>query len=227
MVISVYHGTSLFVCPFFLKFFLNDRGIFRDLVYDGIEGQNRREGGDGVGEGEIVELLLRRDEAGMRELLLHYGPLMKYIIAPILSNPQDREDCLSETVLRVWEKIGQFDGTRGSWTAWLTAVARNTALNHARHNARHDSGGAVPEHTPSLEPTPEEQVLLQERQAALNKALGQLSSEDRILFYRKYYYMQSTAQIAAELGLTQRAVEGRLYRLKKQLRRLLGGEDRG
>ncbi|MFR0796033.1 MAG: sigma factor-like helix-turn-helix DNA-binding protein [Oscillospiraceae bacterium] len=44
------------------------------------------------------------------------------------------------------------------------------------------------------------------------------------MFYRKYYYLQSTAQIAAELGMTERAVEGRLYRLKKRLRTMLGGD---
>ena len=45
-----------------------------------------------------------------------------------------------------------------------------------------------------------------------------------MLFYRKYYYLQPTAQIASELGMTERAVEGKLYRLKKQLRKMLGGE---
>ena len=173
---------------------------------------------------EIVELLLRRDEAGMDQLLRQYGPLMKYVIAPILSDPRDREDCLSETVLRVWERIGQFDGTRGSWAAWLTAIARNTALNHARSNSRQGGVGEVDERTPSPEPGPEETVLREERQAAVREALERLSAGDRALFYRKYYYLQSTAQIAAELGMSERAVEGRLYRLKKQLRRLLGGE---
>lgn len=173
---------------------------------------------------EIVELLLRRDETGMDQLLRHYGPLMKYVIAPILPDPRDREDCLSETVLRVWERIGQFDGTRGSWAAWLTAIARNAALNHARSNARQGGVGEVDERTPSPEPGPEETVLRQERQAAVREALERLSIGDRALFYRKYYYRQSTAQIAAELGMSERAVEGRLYRLKKQLRRLLGGE---
>ena len=47
---------------------------------------------------------------------------------------------------------------------------------------------------------------------------------DRNLFYRKYYYLQSTAQMAAELGLTERGVEGRLHRLRKRLRKELGGE---
>lgn len=34
-------------------------------------------------EQDIIELLLQRNEKGMDALLLHYGPLMRYIIAPI------------------------------------------------------------------------------------------------------------------------------------------------
>ena len=48
--------------------------------------------------------------------------------------------------------------------------------------------------------------------------LDELSPKDKTLIYRKYYYMQSTEQIAAEMGLTERAVEGRLYRIKQKLR---------
>lgn len=62
----------------------------------------------------------------------------------------------------------------------------------------------------------------QERQTALQAALGQLSAGERLLFYRKYYYLRSTAQISLELGLTERAAEGRLYR---QLRKLPGGDE--
>lgn len=159
----------------------------------------------------------------MADLLLHYGPLMRYIIAPILPNPQDREDCLSEVTLRIWEKIDQFDPRRGSWNAWLTAITRNTALNHAR-KAQGSSAEELPEDTPAAGHTPEEAVLQRERQEAVRDALERLPYRDRILFYRKYYYMQPTAQIAAELGMTERAVEGKLYRLKKQLRKMLGGE---
>ena len=105
---------------------------------------------------------------------------MRYIIAPIVPDAQDREECLSDAALRVWEKFGTYDPARGSWTAWLTALER---------------------------------------------ALTALPQRDRLLFYRKYYYRQSTAQIAAELGTTERAVEGRLYRIKKALRKALGGDD--
>ena len=159
-------------------------------------------------EQEMIRRLLAREEAGMADLLLHYGPLMRYIIAPIL---------------RVWEKIEQYDRKRGSWNAWLTAITRNTALNHAR-KALGSSAEELPEDTPAAGHTPEEAVLQRERQEAVRDALERLPYRDRILFYRKYYYMQPTVQIAAELGMTERAVEGKLYRLKKQLRKMLGGE---
>ena len=114
-------------------------------------------------EQEVLALLRAGDERGAEALLRHYAPLMRYIIAPIVPDAQDREECLSDAALRVWEKFGTYDPA--------------------------------------------------------------LPQRDRLLFYRKYYYRQSTAQIAAELGTTERAVEGRLYRIKKALREQLGGDE--
>ncbi len=175
-------------------------------------------------EEDIIELLLQKSESGMDELLTHYGPLMRYIIAPILPNREDREDCLSEAAMRVWDKIETYDSTRGSWSSWLTAVTRNAALNHKRNISHYQGIDEILQNTPSPDPTPEDEVIRRERQAAVNRALHRLSPKERLLFYRKYYYLQSTAQIASEMGMTERAVEGKLYRLKKQLRKMLGGE---
>lgn len=175
-------------------------------------------------EQEIIDLLLQKDENGISELLKHYGPLMRYIIAPILPNAEDMEDCLSEVSMRVWDKIEQYDSERGSLASWITAVTRNTALNHKRDFTHCQSSDEINENTPSPEPSPEDDVIRQERQIAVKRALKQLSSKEQILFYRKYYYLQSTAQIASEMGMTERAVEGKLYRLKKRLRKILGGE---
>lgn len=180
-----------------------------------------------MGEADILDLLRTRDPHGVEELLRHSGPLMRYIISPILPDPRDREECLSEVVLRVWERVDQFDPERGSWNAWLTALTRNTALNHARREERHSAGEELSEHTPSPAPTPEEELLRQERTEELRRAVATLPQGEQALFYRKYYYLQSTAQIAAELGLSPRAVEGRLYRLRAHLRRALGGDGHG
>ena len=199
------------------------RGFFGRGVYNGVETEPG--GGEDVQEQEMIAQLLQQDERGMETLLLHYGPLMRYVIAPILPDPQDREECLSEVSMRVWSRIEQFDPARGSWTAWLTAITRNTARNFRRSAQSRGDTEPLPEGAPSPGASPEETLLQAERSAAVHNALRRLSPGDRALFYRKYYYLQSTAQIASELGMTTRAVEGKLYRLKKQLRRMLGGED--
>lgn len=173
-------------------------------------------------EQEILTLLRERDERGAAEFLRRYTPLMRYIVSPILSDERDAEECVSEIAARVWEKADSFDPSRGSWTAWLTALARNTALNVARKTAAPPE--ELSEDMPSPSATPEETLLRHEREEALRKAIGALPHGERVLFYRKYYYRQSTAQIARELGVTERAVEGRLYRLKKALRAQLGGD---
>ena len=51
--------------------------------------------------------------------------------------------------------------------------------------------------------------------------------DERIRLEEKLRYKVPVAQIARELGTTPRAVEGRLYRLKKQLRARLGGDSHG
>lgn len=59
-------------------------------------------------EREIAGLLRDKHPDGMQQLLLHYGPLIRYIIAPIVPDAHDREDCFSEVTLRIWEKADRF-----------------------------------------------------------------------------------------------------------------------
>lgn len=146
------------------------RGFFGRGVYNKVETQPG--GGEGVQEQEMITQLLQKDERGMEALLLHCGPLMRYIIAPILPDPQDREECLSEVSMRVWSRIAQFDPARGSWNAWLMAITRNTALNFQRSAQHHSSVQSIPEGTPAPDASPEEAILQAERSAAVHNALG-------------------------------------------------------
>lgn len=174
-----------------------------------------------------AELLRRLQEdraAGAEVLLQRYAPLLRYVIGGILRDPQDAEDCFSEVTLVLWQKLDSYDTARGSLSAWLTAVARNTALNHWKARQRRDAHLSEPETEPASHTTPESEILRRERSARLQTAIQQLSPQEKQLFYRKYYYLQPVSQIAAEMGLTERAAEGRLYRLRKRLQTELGGD---
>ena len=174
----------------------------------------------------LIELIKNRDPRGAEEFQRDYSPLVRYVIGPIIKDEQDREECLSDICMRVWNRIESFDPEKGSWTTWITAIARNMALDMARRKAQNAEDFS--EDIPDRSQDPEAALLRTERLQALNEALKKLKKKDRlgyILFYRKYYYMQSSAQIAAELRMTVKAVESRLYRVKKQLRAELGGAE--
>lgn len=173
-------------------------------------------------ETELVNQLLQREDNVLEQIRLHYGPLIRYIIAPILSDPRDREEAFSDVLLRVWDRIDQFDPKKGSFKNWLSTISRNTAIDRLRRLTPEEN--TLGETLPSQNADPEQALLAQERQKALKRALQSLSGEELDLFYRKYYYRQSTAQIAAEHSTSLRAIEGRLYRIKKKLRQQLGGD---
>ena len=171
---------------------------------------------------ELINDLLSRADGSLEQLKLHYGPLIRYVITPILQDTRDREEVFSDILIRVWDRIDQYDPKSGSWTNWLSAIARNAAIDRVRRNP--PLSAELTEAIPAPRSDPEQELLRKERQRELYAALNSLDFLEKALFYRKYYYRQSTAQIAAECGTTQRAIEGRLYRIKRKLRKQLGGD---
>ena len=159
---------------------------------------------------DLINDLLKRTDGSLEQLKLHYGPLIRYIITPILSDSRDRDEVFNDILVRILDRVDQFDPKYGNWTNWLSAIARNTAIDRARRNP--PPGVELVETIPAPHSDPEEELLHKEKQKALHRALNSLESADKALFYRKYYYRQSTAQIAAEYGTSERAIEGKLYR---------------
>ena len=173
-------------------------------------------------ENEIVQLIRNRDDSGAQEFLARYGALVRYVAEPVLVDAGACEDCLQETAHKVWAKIEGFNASKGSFRSWVTAIARNTALNMRRGQREHDSYEDIPEELPSDAKGPEQTTVDNDTADAVRKAVEKLPEKDRLLIYRRFYYMQSIAQIAAETGLGERAVEGRIYRIKQKLAGMLG-----
>ena len=97
-------------------------------------------------DSEIIRLILSKDERGLAELLNRYGPLIRYVITPILKSPEDVEECLSDIVMRVWDKIRLYDSSCGSFKGWLTAVSRIPGRTHGKLPGRIPySGGGSPQ----------------------------------------------------------------------------------
>lgn len=174
---------------------------------------------------ELLRLLQQKDQVAFAKLETQFGPLLRYCIRAILPDPREQEECLADLFVQIWNRIDSYDPSKGEFPAWIATLARNAALNRARTLQRKQGNlEELSDTLPDPSPTPEELLLRKERAKRIRAAADALPRSDRLLFYREYYYLQPTAQIAAELGLSLRAVEGRLYRLRQKLRKELGDE---
>lgn len=49
---------------------------------------------------QLIRALQTRQDGAMEQFQTAYTPLLRYIIAPILPDERDREECLSDVLLR-------------------------------------------------------------------------------------------------------------------------------
>lgn len=179
-------------------------------------------GGEPVDE-KIIDAIKSQKDEGLRLLKQHYSGLLHYIVGNILENQDYTEECISDIYIKVWKSIESYSPEKGKLSTWLTIISRNTALNYLKY--KHWKHEELKEESPDTFSL-EEIVLRRERAKELKNVISTLSLEEQNIFYRKYYYLQKTTQIAAELGMTERSIEGKLYRLRIKLRKRLGGDFR-
>lgn len=97
---------------------------------------------------ELIQAMKKRELGALDRFQTTFTPLLRYIIAPLLSDERDREECLSNVMLRAWEAIDGYDPSRATFTTWLSALARNTALNRRRSIERRRENGPPDEDIP-------------------------------------------------------------------------------
>jgi len=81
---------------------------------------------------EILRLVRRRDEQGLRLVFEHYGPALNGVISRVVRDTRVAEEVLQDTLLKIWNKIDLYDADHAGLFTWMMNVARNTAIDRAR-----------------------------------------------------------------------------------------------
>jgi RNA polymerase sigma-70 factor (ECF subfamily) len=139
-------------------------------------------------------------------------PLYQFVSRRAGRSRQLAEDITQETYLRA--VVQWRDGRRpDNALAWLQTVARNLLLNHYRHKSpkslEASSLDCVLETAPVDGP---------DAAALVYWGLAHLGHRPRQLLEAFYIEGKSTRAIAGDLGVSQRAVEGRLRRARQALK---------
>lgn len=95
----------------------------------------------------LVVALKRHERSAFEQLLAQHGAKLYPVAFSLLDQPQDAEEVLQETWLRVCQKIHTFD-KHAALATWLYRIVVNAALTHVRARTRRpevhqESTGAV------------------------------------------------------------------------------------
>lgn len=173
---------------------------------------------------KILALLWQRAESALAALSARFGQLLHRISMNILNNEADAEESVNDTYLALWNAIPP--ERPDPLTGYVCRVGRNTALKRLRadtaqkRNSRYDlsleelSGCLAGQ---SLEDEIDARLLGR----AIDRFLDTVSQESRVMFLRRYWFGDSTADIASLFAMKENAVSVRLHRTRSQLRTYL------
>jgi len=183
-----------------------------------------------VEDKQIVALYCNREEQAIEKTAEKYGKYCFSIADNILHNAEDSEECVNDTWMKAWTTIPPTIPTY--LRVFLGKITRNLSFDkyRASHSAKR-GGGEVPLILDELEEvlmgngSVEVEYERKELVESINTFLYSLSEKDSNIFVRRYFFAETTEEIAKRYDLKESNVRVILSRIRKKLQTHLIEEE--
>ena len=166
---------------------------------------------------ERLPELLARVSAGETRAFVELHTLtrgrLRRIALSVGSSPHDVDDILQESFLNIWRKADRFDPGRAPAMAWMSAIVRNTAIDHqrTRRQPTYELNEAllVPA---GAGPSPNEDFDYASAEPIARGALARLPEDRRRLVALAYIEGESRASLSRRFGVPVGTIKTWLHR---------------
>ena len=177
----------------------------------------------------VIALYESRDERALSLTQQEYGGCCYTVAYNILGSAQDAEECVNDTLMKLWNAIPP--AKPDSLYAYAAATARNLAKNRYKQKHVQKRGGSEADIAldelsvlPIAPDNVEAESDARAMQEALNRFLETLSADHRKIFVQRYWYFMPVDDISNELGITKSKVTVTLMRTRTKLKNYLEKE---
>ena len=181
-------------------------------------------------DSRIVELYFARSEQAIQETDAKYGGYCYSIAYNILANQEDSEESVSDTYLSAWNSIPP--RKPNPLAPFLGKIVRHISIDRWRKKgALKRGGGEMPLALEELQEcaangeSVEERYEQKELVRQVRKFVAGLSDTERKVFVCRYWYLDSTAEIAKRFGFSENKVSSMLHRTRSKLTKYLMREE--
>jgi RNA polymerase sigma-70 factor (ECF subfamily) len=186
-------------------------------------------------DARLLDGLRAGDERAYEELVRLYGGRMLAVALSLLRNDDDAQDAVQSAYLSAFRALPSFEG-HCRISTWLHRIVVNHALMKLRARSRRpeesievllprfaDDGHHIEQF--SRDDLPADHLLeREETRAVVRECIAQLPEHHRSILIMRDIEDVSTAEVAAQLGITSNAVKIRLHRARQALATLLRRE---
>jgi RNA polymerase sigma-70 factor (ECF subfamily) len=183
------------------------------------------------------ELAIDKREQAMLELadfdevVRVYRPRILRFLLSSLTDRDAAESLTQECFLKAWSARHQFRGD-SSLSTWLTRIAVNLMRDHLRSRSlrfwQKTRGSSldvldISDWVPDGRSSPESLTVARDRVAAVWRAVGSLSAQQRAVFVLRFVEEMELDEIAGTIGMNLSTVKSHLYRALAIIRERMGG----
>ena len=171
----------------------------------------------------IVELFLERNEQALVFAARKYGVSLRKIALAVLGDESDAQECENDAYLKAWNSIPPNE-PRTWLLPYLSKLVRETAIDRLRKEQAKKRAAQFTELTQEIESslpslndveTEVDGALLS---AAISAFLRQQPLQKRNIFLRRYWYMDSVAEISKRYSVSEGKVKTVLFRVRGDLK---------
>ena len=182
-----------------------------------------------IEDGKIIELFFRRSEQAIRELDEKYGKVCRKLSHNIVNNRQDAEECVNDAYLGAWNAIPP--AKPSPLLTYICKIVRNISL---KTYWRKEASKRRSTYTIAMEEieaciadpnTVEIEIEVRELARIIESFLDTLTTENRVIFMRRYWFSDSCKDIAEFVGLSEKNISVRLTRIRKKMRDYLAERE--
>jgi RNA polymerase sigma factor (sigma-70 family) len=182
----------------------------------------------GISDESLIKQALSGQQVAFATLVKRYEHFVFTLALRLVKKREEAHEVAQDSFLRAFRYLADFRG-ECKFTTWLYKIVYTTALNHLRkfnpdirsldddENAIRIADTSTPDAGYRLE--------MNDRNAALQTAIAQLSPDDSSIITLFYLYEQSLDEICTITGLTLTNAKTKLCRARQRLKVIM--ETRG
>ena len=178
-------------------------------------------------DSKIIELFFARNEDAIKHMDDTYGRRLFHLADNIVHNDQDAEESVNDTYMKAWDTIPPQRPEH--FFAYIAKICRNFALKRIdwqKAKKRNEEVVSLTQEMENCIPDTYRDREADERELGriLDAFLRTLTPENQMVFLRRYWYVDTIAEIAVRYGISESAVQMRLNRTRSKLAMYLAKE---